>query len=171
MKKPVLFLLLVCLLPACSSINMKRTVNNVSRQQVENKMGGYTIIAMPLKKSYLDYLKAMDMQSQISDNRGSEKIQSIEYRDNQFFVFEIRHIHMYVIKEGDFTFTMTDAKGNNQIENIMYFEELFSDTVLGEMWIIKARQPITQENFDEDELPVVFNVKFIGQEMEYQITP
>jgi len=146
-------------------------VNNVSREQVESKMGDYTIIVMPLKKSYLDYMKAMDRQSQISDNRGSEKIQSIEYRDNQFFVFEIRHIDMYVIKKGDFTFTMTDAKGNNQVEVIMYFEELFSDTVLGEMWIIKTRQSITEENFSEDELPVTFNIRFIGQEMEYQIMP
>jgi len=171
MKKVFVILIALSVLGGCSSISMKRTVNDVSREQVKSKMGDFTIVVMPLKKTYFNYIKTQDMQSQGSSDEVSDKLQSLQYRENQFFLFEIRHIDMYVIKKGDFTFSMTDVNGINQLDDIMYFEELFSDTVLGEMWILKTKKPITKENFGEGELPVTLNIQFLGQEMEYHITP
>ncbi len=172
MHRKYFSIVLTILFTGCSSIAMNRTVNSVDKRYLEEKLGSYTIIAIPLSRSYINYLKAVDRQSQISDDKTlSDKLQSMRYRENQFFLFEIRHLKVLNIKKGDFMFSLCDAKGRNRIDEIFHFEKMFSDTVLGNAWIIKTREPITSENFSADELPVTLNIKFLNQEMQYEISP
>ncbi len=172
MQKKYLTFVLIILVTGCSSISMKKTINSVDRAYLEKKLGSYTILVLPASESYINYIKAVDRQSQLADDdKSSDRLQALQYRENQFFLFEIRHLNVVDVKKSGFRFSMIDAKGRSQIGRVIYFEKMYSDTVLGDEWIIIAKKPITSENFSVDELPLVLNIKFLNQEMQYEISP
>jgi len=169
--KKFIFLFVALIFSGCGTVSMTRTVNNVSEDEVKKKLGTYTIIVTDVSREYLNYIKAMDRNSQMGDDTSSAKLQSLQYGENQYYLFEIRHINVYPVKQGDFIFTLKDATGQSQMADILYFEKLYSDTVVSEEWIIKVKKPVTVKQYSQNELPLTLNIKFLGQEMEYKIIP
>lgn len=70
---------------SCMGMKINRTVNNVDREYMENKIGGHMVLLMPWDEYTFNYVKAAYRQSRISDDdASSDTLQSLRYQELQY---------------------------------------------------------------------------------------
>ena len=176
MKRTIAVLaLLAATICGCSSISVNESGSQEADEQVKKIVGAHTFVLWYLDQSRFNYQKAVLNQSVYSPatgEKGVNKLESWPWEENRYFLLELRHIIPYDIKKGDFSFSMTDAKGTNLIEDMMAASGAFSDTVQLKSWYIKTGKAITAANFTAEAQPVTLTVNFFkGQKKTYTLTP
>jgi hypothetical protein len=178
MARVIVMTAALCALLGCGTVGIRETESTVSADSLRAKLGATHIWLVYMDRGIfrmnMDSMRtgADTVEPAKRDQALMKKLNEWQWEENRYYLFEIRHSRPYEPRAGEVRIRLTDAKGADQLDDVIFGSGHFEDLVRFMHWVVRAKRPVTTANFQADQLPLKLTVDFFkDQHREYQITP
>ena len=174
--------LLILTAMGCTSPGIRTVESNISEDLLEDRIGLISVGLQVPGETYFNFIIKKTREGIIDDNRNTlaqknnlvAHLNHFKYKNNQYFLFRIRHTKSVHRQKGFSKFSFVDANKKSVISKILDTTIKWSGdgTMYEQIFLFKTVKPVTRENFSESVSPLKFSAQFMkNQKQTYSITP